>query len=340
MEEFNGMGWNPLHEACFRGNVAQVMRLLESAKEARKDLIESKTIDPTRATPLMMAAFGNRLEVIQILLDFGADLSAEINFKPNIRCGIVELSVINGRISMLSFLTDKIASIGKRIKNLMIFDKLDKDTRCSVGRTIRKLCEKYSKVLENQASSLSKEEILTYEMMNNENFGYYLAGFLKRVVENEESIVNCACILESVAQDERIRKSFCQSNAITFFISHMEKQKEKIERMINEFKKPEKNKANKAIKRLKWLDLEEGNEIAVKEKVKEEVRRESRVFIQDRQTYIECAATGYALLLLSKFDDCLEFIHTDNYSCRIVDFLNVIFEWSFLFQTKNVKNLK
>ncbi len=64
--EINRPGWTALHYAAASGNVAIIRRLLE----------ESAYIDaesPNGTTPLMMAARGGRREVVQLLLDEGAD---------------------------------------------------------------------------------------------------------------------------------------------------------------------------------------------------------------------------------------------------------------------------
>ena len=341
MDDYNSRGWNMLHDACYRGQCGIVIHLLDSAIESQKEFIEMKTIDDYRATPLMLAAIGRQYRVIEILLQYGADMNAEIDLKINLRCGIVEMAVIQNDISLLAFLIDKIPSIGKRMKSFMIFDKLDKETRNSVGRTIRKITEKYSLILakiskapnESPEILLTKKELLTYETMNNENLGYYLAGYLKRIVDNEESIVNCVIILLNVINEERVRKNFCESNAIHFLITHMENEKEKIEIKINENSNPDKIKTNKPFKKLKWSDLDK--ESQNDDEINNDILIEHEIEIE-REAYTEFSAVGQALSALARFNDSLELLNSDNYSYQIIDFVNILFEWNLL----NKKNDK
>lgn len=66
MEDYNIYGWSAMHEACYKGYSNAVIRFLDYAKETGKNLIEQKTIDDFKTTPLLIASLGGSMEVMLV----------------------------------------------------------------------------------------------------------------------------------------------------------------------------------------------------------------------------------------------------------------------------------
>ena len=113
--------------------------------------MEQRTIDEYKATPLLIAALGGHLGLIEFLLKNGADISAKLEYK-RLKHGIAEIAIIREDMRLLCFLYERILNLdlAKRIKDLMTVEKLDQESKASIGRTIQKFSEEYPKINKDQ----------------------------------------------------------------------------------------------------------------------------------------------------------------------------------------------
>lgn len=228
-----------MHEACYKGYANAVSRFLDYARETEKNLIEQRTIDSYKTTPIIIAALGGHLDVVELLVKNGADYNAELDFN-NTKHGIIEVAAIRQHIDLLVYMNDKIPDIPKRLRNLMISDLLDKQSRASIGRTIETLSQDYTNILEkiekNSNQILSPQELITYNTIGHVDFGFCLANFLKLNENNEDAIASAVVTLLNVLSDEKFRQNFIKHKGIYYFVFYMENHKAKLLKLIESHK--------------------------------------------------------------------------------------------------------
>ncbi|CAF1163672.1 unnamed protein product [Didymodactylos carnosus] len=79
LTNYNEDGLLPIHKAALDGLDLSVKRILTNA-ESKGDIqqqLEAKTIDGSEMTPLLLATAAGKLDVLQCLLDYGANYNAE-----------------------------------------------------------------------------------------------------------------------------------------------------------------------------------------------------------------------------------------------------------------------
>lgn len=97
--EWDAYGWAPIHYAAFRG----FCRCLEIMVTEIPILLDFKTNDDRRSTPLMLAVMSADLKTVKCLLDMGASVEA-LN---RLGHGIVELCAFKQYTHILQYLIDK-----------------------------------------------------------------------------------------------------------------------------------------------------------------------------------------------------------------------------------------
>ena len=70
--KYDHAGWAPIHYVAFNGHYEAVKAIVSGVPQQ----IDLRTADNFNATPLMLAAMGNRLSIVRLLLEHGADISA------------------------------------------------------------------------------------------------------------------------------------------------------------------------------------------------------------------------------------------------------------------------
>ena len=90
--------------ACYKGYSNAVIRFLDYARETGKNLIEQKTIDEFKTTPLLIACLGGNMEVIEMLVDNGADVNSKLDYRQNLKHGIIEIAAIKQHIELIVIL--------------------------------------------------------------------------------------------------------------------------------------------------------------------------------------------------------------------------------------------
>lgn len=105
--------------------------------------IEQRTIDDYKATPMLVAALGGHLELVELLIRYGADISAKIDFR-GVKHGLVEMAVIREDLGLLHLAFDMFAESAKRVLTLMGLERLDMESRAAVGRSLYRLSVEYS----------------------------------------------------------------------------------------------------------------------------------------------------------------------------------------------------
>ncbi len=308
-------------KACYKGYINAVTRFLDYSKNTRKNLIEQRTIDDFKTTPIMIAALGGHLELIDELVRNGADLTVRLD---NTRHGLVEIAAIRQDYNLLAYLHDKFTDMPKRLRDLMVSEKLEENSRATLGRTIEHYSENYFQICErlnessienSEEASLSVDEKIAYSTIHHADFGACLANYIRLCVDNENALASGVIILINTLFDDQIRKAFLNTRGIQNVIFLLEKNKlgvsRRVEHIINKLKN------NKSVDEFEVEDLF-GREDADKD-------------IDDsEETYLECASIGQALSYLTKYDDCLVQINADGSNDKILSYTKLLFDASNL----------
>lgn len=293
MEDFNIHGWSAIHEAAYKGYANAVTRFINYAKETDKMyLLELKTIDELKATPLLIAALGGHLDCIQVLIDSGANLNEFIFYKGKSKHSIVDIAVIRQDINVLLYLYENFnekLEICTRLCNLMINETNDDEMRASIGRTLEVITEKTSKDLMLEFKN---------ELINNPKFATLFTTFFKQSFQFDESFSSCSLILLNILYIDDLRKEFNLNKCIDSLIKCLDIQNDFIQKEYQ--------------LKLNGTDSESIIEIASFEKI------DSSILI--------VASIGQALAEISKYDDCIDIIIKENYCEKIILFIKLLFD--------------
>ena len=112
MDDFNSRGWSNIHEAAYKGYTIAVKKFLNYTKDTGKlFLIDLKTIDELKATPILIAALGGSLDCMKVLVDAGSVITETIKYKQKYDHGLVEIAVIRQDINVLLYLYEKFKDV-------------------------------------------------------------------------------------------------------------------------------------------------------------------------------------------------------------------------------------
>jgi hypothetical protein len=293
------------------------------------------------------------MDIIELLYKNGADINAQLYFRENHKHGIIEVATIKQDIDLLVFMYDKIPDIPKRIRNLMLSDIIDKDSRASLGRTIETLSVDYPSMTaklskfkpETHASRATVlfrgHQMIAYKLFQEEDYGYCLANFLKLSESNVESISSAVISLVNVIHNDIIRSSFIQNKGITYLIQYMQKHKKLLNKsyrfyfykiifyklsskaLENQNKRNDEDQndsVQKVIQSMK-LSLDDDNQNEIGTNVTEE-----DIF----DNFVECSSIGQAFCALSKYDEFLNLINKDGSNEKITKYIRLLFELNIL----------
>ena len=70
--KYDHAGWAPIHYVAFHGHYDAVKAIVTGVPQQ----VELRTADQFSSTPLMLAAMGNQLAIVRLLLERGADITA------------------------------------------------------------------------------------------------------------------------------------------------------------------------------------------------------------------------------------------------------------------------
>lgn len=118
-------------------------RYLDHTRNSTKNQIEQRTIDDYKATPLLMAALGGNIDLVELLIKNKADISAKLDFR-GVKHGLVEVAMIREDMLLLDLAFRYCPDASKRILTLIGLEKLDVESRGSVGRVLHKLSQEIS----------------------------------------------------------------------------------------------------------------------------------------------------------------------------------------------------
>ena len=298
MEDFNIYGWSAIHEASYKGYSNAVTRFLNYARDTGKSyLIELKTCDNLKATPLLIAALGGHFECIQILLEAGANSHETIQYKGKYAHSIVEITVIRQDIDTILYLFDNFndkLKICEKILNLMKNTDNDDEIRCSISRTLEQITSKSVKKL--------KDELLEYP-----NFGKVFTLFVKQSIKHDESLSSSILVILNILKVNHIRKSFTENNGIEYLYECLKDKYLIFREEIEKGKKVESSDENSEISILTSLETFESCNLMI-------------------------ASIGTAFSELSKYPDCIQVIIKENYGEKIIEFIKLLFDSNNLYR--------
>ncbi|KAM5138774.1 uncharacterized protein ACMZJ9_017284 [Mantella aurantiaca] len=111
MEALERAGWSELHRAAYNNHVWLVERLGGSSGSENLDAV---TEDTAQNTPLLLAVSSGSLQMVDLLIRLGADVTL-VNRR---RQGVVNVCVLHGRLHLLRYF------IGLRRRDLDVYGKL------------------------------------------------------------------------------------------------------------------------------------------------------------------------------------------------------------------------
>ncbi len=298
-----------------------------------------------------------------MLYQNGADINAQLNFRENHKHGIIEVAVIKQDIELLVYMSDKIPDTPKRIRNLMLSDIIDKESRASLGRTIEVLSIDYPSMT-NKLSKFKPEthesrapvlfrghQMIAYKLIQEEDFGYCLANFLKLSENNVESISSVVISLVNTIHNDKIRLSFIENKGANILIQYMQKHKKLLNKAyrfyfykIIFYKLSYKASKNKN----KNYDEDQSDNI-------EKVMQSIKLFLEDDNSsemvtsateeeifdnFVECSSIGQAFGALSKYDEFINLINKDSSNEKIIKYIKLLFELNVLKKLYDLSKLE
>jgi hypothetical protein len=312
ISEYNSNGWASIHEAAYNGSADEINAILEHGRELHRNVIDMKTVDDMKTTPLLIAALGGHLEIMKLLIQNGADLNGQLTFRNIIQHGLCEVAVIRQDFDLLTFLYDKFEDLSKRIQNLMISDKLDPESRVAVGRTVELLSQEYPFILKSKkiTNNLSIKQLIAKNLIDSNEFASCLVQFFNLSSDADELTVSTVMILLNTIGDEKFQDNFLKSKGINRFILFMKDEKAKLKKKIEAYRKkfnliPKKKKVQsikteidriKSDNNYKLSSNDEEEKQNKKEKTEIELDDDKDDMISmECETYIGCACIGQAL---------------------------------------------
>ena len=303
------------------------------------------------------------MDIIELLCQNGANIFAQLNFRETHKHGIVEVAAIKQHIELLVFMFDKIPDTPKRIRNLMLSDIIDKESRASLGRTIETLSIDYP----NMTAKLSKfkpethanratvlfrgHQMIAYKLFQEDDFGYCLANFLKLSESNVESISSAVISLVNVIHNDTIRLSFIENKGIHYLIQYMQKHKKLLNKSYRFYfykiifhklsckaltthnsnnDEDQSDNIDKIMQSIKLsLDDDNSNEIGTN-------ATEEDIF----DNFVECSSIGQAFSALSKYDEFLNLINKDGSNEKIIKYIKLLFELNILKKLYDLSKLE
>ena len=103
-----------------------------------------------------MAALGGHIEVVELLMKNGADITAKLDYR-SVKHGLLEIAVIREDLALLCLVFEKFSDSTKRVMTLMGLERLDIESRACVGRCIQRLSLEYN--LKNSKIELDIERL-------------------------------------------------------------------------------------------------------------------------------------------------------------------------------------
>lgn len=97
--EYNKFGWCQIHEASYKGFMHPVKRIVENSFDKTSQL-ELFTRDENCVTPIVIAVLGGHFELVEYLVEAGANLTV----RNNKGHGIIEIAAIRQDFKMLNYL--------------------------------------------------------------------------------------------------------------------------------------------------------------------------------------------------------------------------------------------
>ena len=59
ISDFNSNGWASIHEAAYNGSSEEILVILEHARELHRNIIDVRTVDDMKTTPLLVSRLEN-----------------------------------------------------------------------------------------------------------------------------------------------------------------------------------------------------------------------------------------------------------------------------------------
>jgi hypothetical protein len=320
-----------------------VTRFLDYSRNSQKNLIEQRTIDDFKTTPVMIAALGGHMDIIEELVRNGADLTVKLE---NTRHGIAEIAAIRQDHALLAYLHEHarqpVPDVPGRLRALMTSERnVDEGARASLGRTLEHYSVHFStakavvaaasattttttadddneeqRQYNHNSQQLSIDESIAYELVSHADFGASLAGFIRLCVDNESALASSVIILSHTLDDERVRRGFLNAGGIKNIIFFVDKNRQALQSRIDRILA--KLKSSKTVDEFEVEDLFDRTD-------------EDKDLDDSQVTYVECASVGQALSHLTRHAECLAQMNADGSNDKVLALIKLLFDARNLF---------
>lgn len=306
MEDFNKYGWTAMHEAAYKGYTNALPRFINYAKDTDKMfLLEIKTQDDLKATPLLTAALGGHLDCMKLLIDAGASIDEIIKYKSRYDHGLVEIACIRQDTNIILYLYEKFnyqLNICKKICSLMTFEGNDDEIRASLGRTLELVTQK---TLAKPIEIKLRDDLL---LKTGDNFPKAYTSYLKQSYKMDESLSCCTIIMINILHIPELRKYFHTNNIIQYYVDCLVIQQKKL---LTE---------NENLKLLTKQKLEQ-----MIDNIDYELQLQTIVDNIDNLSF-PLITLGEAFVELSKYSEFVDLIVREQYYEKLIPFVKLLFE--------------
>ena len=279
---------------------------------------------------------GGRLDIVDLLIEHGANLNATIIVQDNrIPLKLHDVAAIRKDIALLVYLFDRVPDMCQSLRELFVSHKIEDDSREAVAQVIEMFSDEYYKIVSSgvklDVETASVIQRMSYEIVSHIDFGKCLVRYLELSEGNINCFLSFVQIFFNVVDDDAIRNQFCRHRGIEVLtLKFICVQTDLLIEQINRVERIQMEKLKTELKvktplTVTWKDLQV-------------LKDTSKKFDQELDEYFKCSlirctwcvCIGKTVGALSTFDDSLETMNDNDagFNDRIIKYIQYLFEWN------------
>ena len=295
MEDYNLSGWTIVHESAYKGAKGSLSRLVKFGKGRGIDVHKMITKDEFQATPVLIACLGGQLDCVKLLIETGADINDQLQYKSNIQHGLVEVAFIKQDVTILCYLHDVIPNFCSRVVKLMINEENDSEVQSSIAYTLEKL---------SLADGTPLIKKVFRSIVETLDFGRHFNTFIKSCVNNTVASCSIVLVIIELVKNDDIRKSFCSNGGINLLISAFDREKSSL---------------------LKFIEAHSSRSNNIDAHFDDSMNEDERK-LPEPSDYLLTASLGKLFAEFMKYDDSIKLFVNENYGEKIINYTKLLFD--------------